>query len=61
MREALMEQASASGTREAQMERPKDYWNARSANGMPEGLLELREAHILTLKCVNFVNFVNFL
>ena len=39
------------------------------AIGTPEGLLERREAlmelragaHTLTLKCVNFVNFVNFL
>ena len=44
-----------------------NFWNARSAwnylelFGTPEGLLELREAHILTLKGVNFVNFVNFL
>ena len=29
--------------------------------GTREALLERREAHTLTLKCVNFVNFVNFL
>ena len=42
-------------------------WNAQSANGTaagfgtPEGLMERAKRHTLTLKCVNFVNFVNFL
>ena len=44
-REALMEPL---GTIWNYLERPKGYWNARSAT-------------TLTLKCVNFVNFVNFL
>ena len=47
--------AASSGTREAQMARRRrmarplcGYWNAA-------------KRHTLTLKCVNFVNFVNFL
>ena len=42
-----------------------DYWNARIANGTPPPLERAKrywncaQRHTLTLKCVNFVNFVN--
>ena len=42
-----LERAKRNWNRLQPLERPKGYWNARSA--FP-----------LTLKCVNFVNFVNF-
>ena len=36
-------------------------WNARSANGTPASdYWNAAQRHTLTLKCVNFVNFVNF-
>ena len=46
--------AAGSGTREAQLERPQ-------AIGTPQVSSLLLSAFPLTLKCVNFVNFVNFL
>ena len=51
----------------APLERPKGYWNsrrlwnARSAIGTPQAIGTRLSAFPLTLKCVNFVNFVNFL
>ena len=42
------------------LERPQGYWNARSALERPKGIWNARSAFPLTLKCVNFVNFVNF-
>ena len=47
--------------------RPIIPWNARSASGTAiasgtrKALMERTKRHTLTLKCVNFVNFVNFL
>ena len=42
------------------LERPKGYWNA-AGFWNARRLLERAKRHTLTLKCVNFVNFVNFL
>ena len=36
------------------------FWNARSAIGTPQAIGTRLSAFPLTLKCVNFVNFVNF-
>ena len=36
------------------------YWNARRLLERPKGYWNTAQHHTLTLKCVNFVNFVNF-
>ena len=51
----------ASGTREAQLEQLGTIWNYLELFGTPQVSSLLLSAFPLTLKCVNFVNFVNFL
>ena len=63
----LLERPKRSGTPEGLLERAKRNWNARRATGTreapmerPKGYWNTAQHHTLTLKCVNFVNFVNF-